>query len=69
MMHLSGKERLVNSNIYSPGKRFGPMEENASINKKYSWASAIRLSLFQVRKGWPIVYNLMTKKHSIFALN
>jgi hypothetical protein len=53
MMPLPGKERLVHSIIYSPGKELGPFEENASTNKKYGWASAIRLSLFQVRKGWP----------------
>jgi hypothetical protein len=52
MMTLTGKERLVHSIIYSPGKELGPIEENASTNKKYDWASAIRLSLFLVRKGW-----------------
>jgi hypothetical protein len=42
MMHLPGKERLVHSNIYSPGKEVGPIEENAFTNKRYGWASVIR---------------------------
>jgi hypothetical protein len=49
---LPGKERLVNSNIYSPGKESCPIEENAFTNKRYGWASVIRKSLFLVRKGW-----------------